>query len=247
MDLKKELVEVDEMVIGLDRSNITNEDQIQLPDLDDDRGSDDTPVEPESRSSSKLVNTLRERKHHAGIKIRKTLHMSKVSDDLDSKSPILANTADEESESRLVHKIPVPDKHTVKDFVHNPIDTVKSKVSNQGNQQVAANIAEKEISHGKDVDIVNAQDAVTRATTEREKLLAIKDLSKLMKERQGTYARWSLDRHVTKIRQLPRETMVKKPQAHFQKKGSQGQLVTDWHAYGSHVRFDAEFLALYLH
>jgi hypothetical protein len=119
--------------------------------------------------------------------------------------------------------------------VHNPVDTVKSKVSNQGNQQIAANIAAKEISHGKEVDLVNAHDAVTRATTEREKLLAIKDLSKLTKERQGTYARWSLDRHVTKVRRLPRESMVKKPQSQFMKKNSQGQLVTDWNAYGSHV------------
>jgi hypothetical protein len=240
MDPKKELVEVDETVIGLDRSNITHEGQIQIPDLDTDQSSDDTPVGPEPRSSSKLVNTLRERKHHAGIKIRKTLHISKASDDLDSQSPILANTADEESESRLVHNLPVPDKHTMKDFVHNPVDTVKSKVSNQGNQEVAANIAAKEISHGKEVDLINAQDAVTRATTEREKLLAIKDLSKLMKERQGTYARWSLDRHVTKVRRLPRESMVKKPQSQFTKKNSQGQLVTDWNAYGSHVSSTAD-------
>jgi hypothetical protein len=235
MDPKQELVEVDEMDIGLDRSNITHEGQIQLPDLDDSQSSDDARARPEPRSSHNLVNSLKERKHHAAIKIRKTLHISKATNDLSSQSPVLANTADEESDSRLVNQLPSPDKPTIKDFMHNPIDTVKSKVSDQGNQQVAANIAAKEISHGKEVDLVKAQDAVNRAATEREKLLAIKDLSKLMKERQGTYARWSLDRHVTKIRVLPRETMVKKPQADFQKKDSQGRITTDWRAYGRHV------------
>jgi len=231
----RELVEVNEIDIGLDRSIINKDNKIELPNLDSDHSDDDATSEPESRSSSKLVNSLRQRKHHAGIKIRKTLHISKATDDLSSNSPVLANTAEEDSGARLVHKLPVPDKPTMKDFMHNPVDTVKDKVSNQGNQQVAANIAAKEISHGNEVDLINAHDAVNRATTERERLLAIKDVSRLMKERQSTYARWSLDRHVTKIRILPRETMVKKSQAEFQKQDSQGHIVTDWNAYASHV------------
>jgi len=124
----------------------------------------------------------------------------------------------------------------MKDFMQNPVDTIKSEVSDQGNQEVAANIAAKEVSHGIEVDLIRAHDAVGEATTERARLLAINDVSKLMKERQGTYARWSLDRHVTKIRVLPRETMVKKSQAEFRKQDSRGKIVTDWHAYGAHVR-----------
>jgi hypothetical protein len=108
-------------------------------------------------------------------------------------------------------------------------------VSGEGNEQIAANIAAKEIPHGEEVDLINAHDAIAKAKTEHEKLLAIDDVKRLMKERQSTYARWSLDRHVTKIRVLPRETMVKKPQSAFQKMDSQGHVVTDWHAYGSHV------------
>ncbi|KAF2820305.1 hypothetical protein CC86DRAFT_428944 [Ophiobolus disseminans] len=233
MDTKKELVEADEFDIGLDRANITHENKIELPNLDSNH-SDDTQSEPDSQSPSGLRNSLRQRKHHAAIKIRRTLHISKATDDLNPQSPVIANT-EEESDSRLVHQLPVPDKPTMKDFIHNPVDTVKTKISNQGNEQVAANIAAKEISHGNEVDLVNAHDAVNRATTERERLLAIRDVSKLMKERQGTYARWSLDRHVTKIRILPSETMVKKPQAAFVKQDSRGHIVTDWHAYTSHV------------
>jgi hypothetical protein len=235
MDIKEELIQVDEDEIGLDRSGITPQNQVQIPKLDGDGGKAEPATEPEGRSSSNLVNSLKDRKHHAAVKIRKTLHISKVTDDLSSNSPVLANTTEEQSESRLVHKLPVLEKATLKDFVHNPVDTVKSKVSGQGNEQIAANIAAKEIPHGEEVDLINAHDAIGKAKTEHEKLLAIDDVKRLMKERQSTYARWSLDRHVSKIRVLPRETMVKKPQAAFQKKDRQGQVVTNWHAYGSHV------------
>jgi hypothetical protein len=236
MDIEKELVQVDEADIGLDRSNITQQNQIQIPKLEENNGNNHVNhAENEGSSSSKLVNTLKDRKHHAAVKIRKTLHISKATDDLTSQSPVLANTTEEQSDSRLVHQLPIPDKPTVKDFIHNPIDTVKSKVSDQGNQQVAANIAAKEISHGEEVDLVNAHDAVSRATTERERLMAIQDVKRLMKERQSTYARWTLDRHVTNVRVLPKETMVRKSQADFQIKDIRGQIVTDWNAYGSHV------------
>jgi hypothetical protein len=239
MDATKELVQLDGLDIGLDRSNITTEDQIQLPRLDhDDSSSDNTQAEPESRSSSHLINSLKERKHHAGVKIRKTLHISKATDNLASQSPVLANSGDEPpSKSRLVYPLPPPDKTTMKDFLHNPVDTVKSKVSDQGNQEVAANIAAKEIAHGEEVDLVKAHDAVGRAETESERLLAIQDVKRLMKERQSTYARWSLDRHVSKIRVLPKTTMVRRAQAEFQTKDVRGQVTTDWNAYGRHVGF----------
>jgi hypothetical protein len=236
MDPKEELLEVDVNEIGLDRSNITQEDQIKLPNLDEDQDDDGDEArhpEPDSRTASIKV-ALKERKHHAAVKIRKTLRLSKDSDNVPSQSPVLANTT-EQSDSRLVHKLPEPDKHGLKEFVHNPVDTVKSKVSGQGNQQVAANIAAKEVSHGQEVDLVNAHDAVGRAKTENEKLLAIEDVSKLMKDRQSTYARWSLDRHVTKVRLLPRETMVLKPKTAFQTRNTREEIVTDWNAYGQHV------------
>lgn len=235
MDPKKELVQVNEFDIGLDRSNITQEGQIKLPNPDDGETEDDRQsAERDARSPPSKLSALKERKHNAAIKIRQKLHISKESDHISSQSPILANTT-EDSDSRLVHQLPNPDKATFKDFVHNPVDTVKSKVSNQGNQEVAANIAAKEISHGQEVDLVNAHDAVARARTENEKLLAIKDVSRLMKERQGTYARWSLDRHVTKVRVLPRDTLVLKPQAAFQTRDARGKVVTDWRAYGQHA------------
>lgn len=237
MDLKKELVQVDEQDIGLDRANITSDNQIQLPALDDSSSSstDTNSSPPPSRSSSHLVNSLRDRKHHAAVKIRKTLHISKPTDDIDSASPILANTAEETSDSRLEHKLPVPDKHSVKEILHHPMDAVKSKVGDQGNHEVAANIAAKEIPHGDEVDLINAHDKVGSARTEQERVEATDEIKRLMRDRQSKFARWSLDRHVTKIRVLPREGMRRRERGEFEKRDADGRIVVDWRGYASHA------------
>jgi hypothetical protein len=247
MDLRKELVQVDKADIGLERSDITQQGQIELPDKR--IGSSDYDVahlrdpddytKPDTQSSTHhVVNKIRQKKHDAGIKLKKTFHIAKPSNEaekLDMQSPILANTTEvEQSNSRLDHK-PVPEKHTMEGLMHHPIDTVKEKVSNQGNQEVAANIAAKEIPHGQEVDLVNASTAVDRARTESEKLLAISNLSELLKQRQSTYVRWSLDRHVSKVRVLPRDTVVLRPRSDFERSNAQEGTVIDWRAYGLHV------------
>ena len=119
-----------------------------------------------------------------------------------------------------------------------------SKVSGQGNHQMAANIAAKEISHGQEVDLLNAHDRVENAETETEKVLAIQDLEKLMKERQTMYVRWTMDRHVTKCRVLPRETSVRKSRSEFETKNDQGETKLDWEAYGTHASLTCRRLLL---
>ncbi|CAO2658052.1 Nn.00g073120.m01.CDS01 [Neocucurbitaria sp. VM-36] len=247
MVLEDEFVQVDENQIGLDRSNITYKGQIQLPEQGHSQRHDDGPYQspskhvelqqPDSRSSTKLIkDSFKQKTHDASIKIKKTLHISKTSDELvTTSSPILANTAEGQSDSRLNNISPIPEKHTLKDLVHHPVETITSKVSNQGNQEVAANVAVKEISHGQEVDLVNASTAVERARTEHEKLLAIQNLSELLKERQSTYVRWTLDRHVTKIRIIPRDTVVRRPRTDYQKKDVRGEVIIDWKAYGNHL------------
>jgi hypothetical protein len=104
-----------------------------------------------------------------------------------------------------------------------------------GNQEVAANIAAVEIHHGQEVDLVNAASAAEEATTEKEKAAATQTLSELLKQRQSTYVRWSLDRHVTRLRVLPRDTMEQKPKEAFEETDAQGNTIINWKAYGLHV------------
>ncbi|KAF2491290.1 hypothetical protein BU16DRAFT_515579 [Lophium mytilinum] len=56
-----------------------------------------------------------------------------------------------------------------------------------------------------------------------------------MKERQSTFVRWTLDRHVTKVRVMPRDTFTRKSRAQFETKNTEGDIVMDWKAYGQHL------------
>jgi hypothetical protein len=152
MSLDTELVQVNNLDIGLERSHITQSGQIVLP--NDEVGSNDANAihlrdpdhyaEPDIQSSAhQMVNKVRQKKHNATVKLRKALHIQNASDDterLEAKSPILANTAEiEKSHSRLDNACTGPEKHTykdltLKDLIHKPVDTVKSKLSNQGMQ-----------------------------------------------------------------------------------------------------------------
>ena len=228
--------------IGLDRSAINQHGQIKLV-------NEELPSSMPSASSAALFHsqsspphrTIRhsfdDRRHFTATKIRKALHITKPSDDEQPTltSSILANDTSEPSKSRLIHALPVPDKRTIKEMLHDPIDTVKDKVLGQGSHQVAANIAAKEISHGQEVNLVNAHDRIKDAGTHEERLLAVQQVDRLIKGRQTTYVRWTMDRHVTKCRVLPRETFVKKDRSAFESKTLQGKTVIDWNAYGTHA------------
>jgi len=139
MDIDKELVQVDELHIGLDRSHITYEGQIEISGSRSESSNDDTPHprDPSPVSSTtRIVNKVRQKKHTAGVKIRKTLHIAKAEDEIEEPDPdavVLVDTTEvKQSKSRLDHKSTAAEKHTLKDLLHNPIDTVKSKGWNQG-------------------------------------------------------------------------------------------------------------------
>ena len=241
MQVGQESVSVPEGDIGLGRAAINQHGQINLVNQDLPTSLPPPGVAVPSHHQSSHPNrgirsSFDERRHDTAIKLRKVLHISKESDFKDDfTSPILANSTTEVSGSRLVHDLPVPDKRTMKEMIHNPVDTVKDKISGQGSHHAAANIAAKEISHGQEVDLVHAHDRLQHAETDSEKLLAVNDLDRLLRERQTMYVRWTVDRHVAKCRVLPRETFVQKSLSAFQSKNLQGQTVTDWRAYATHV------------
>jgi len=137
-DLQKELVEVDDLDIGLGRSHITSQGQIELPKKSSASSSSDFDgIQPDTQSSTHhLLNKVRQKKRHASIKIRETLHIAKPVDDVNepkSKALVLADTAAvKESNSRLDNKSTAPEKHSVKEILRCPIDTVKNKGWSQG-------------------------------------------------------------------------------------------------------------------
>lgn len=230
---------VDEFEVGLDRAKINEFAQIQFPETKVTQSEDgDTHSEHDDShaASRNVVDSIKAKKHRAGLKIRKTLHIGRASDDFELTTSALAGVNPEKSNSRYATEAPEPDKATLKDFIHNPLDTVRAKISEQTDQQVAGQITAKEVPHENEVDLIHASEAVENARDDAKRLLAIKDLSKLLKERQATYARWTLDRHITKIRRLPRDEMKLRPRSDFEKYNPQEGLIIDWRSYGQHVR-----------
>ena len=124
----------------------------------------------------------------------------------------------------------------LKDFAHQPVQTIKAKVERKTNREVAENLVTAEISHAHDVELVRAQDRMALATTDEERLSACQDLEVLKKARQDMFVRWTMDRHVLKIRQLERTPIQHRARAEFITKDEYGQGKMDWKAYGGHVR-----------
>lgn len=234
-------VNVDTHKVGLDRGHVLPHETIELPrdneplpgDASKPAVQENEHVDPSKREK------LREKKDHAKEKLKKVLHLhhETAADQYhDYEAPVLAEPPDEKSDSRLVYDPPAQDeKKTFKDFVHHPVSTVKESVQGEGSHEAAANIAAKETPHGKDVDLVRAHDRVENAQTETEKLLAIRDFDQLVRERQNLFIRWTVDRHITKLRRLPRDEFPRKRMRDFERWDPVEGKVVDWRGYLSNV------------
>jgi hypothetical protein len=212
-----------------DRAVINKSGRVQLTDPI----TSDAPTSPVHHS---LKDSLDERRHSAGVKLRKVLHISKPSDTATT-NPILAHDATAKSHrARLGDDLPDPKSISVDGLLHHPIDTIKDKISAQSSQQTAANIATKEISHGQEVDLVKAEDRVEAAATATERAIAVEERDKLLRERQNIYVRWTLDRHVAQVRVMPKN-IGKRDRSEFEHKTLEGDIAVDWKAYANHVCF----------
>ena len=137
---------------------------------------------------------------------------------------------------RLDDRPPKKGLDGLKDFTQHPIQTFRAKTERRTNREVAKNLATSEVSHAYDVELVLAQDRMAEANTEEERSSAYQNLEMLKKARQDMFVRWTMDRHVLKIRQLEMEPVPLMERAKFTRKGQFGHDETDWKAYGLHVR-----------
>lgn len=220
-------------IVALDRAAIKQSGQVQPSNQELPHPS------PLPHSGYRVRRSFDEHRHAAAAKFRKALHINDPSNvRLGVEAhPILAKeSTPEPCKSRLDHESSNSEQSTVDRLLHNPIDTIKDKISAQGSHQAAANVATVEISHGQEVELVKAQDRVEHAETNDEKITAVHERDWLVKERQNTYVRWTMDRHVTQCRPLPRDAFVRKDRSAFEHKTIDEGTVIDWKAYGTHVR-----------
>ena len=143
---------------------------------------------------------------------------------------------------RLDHTPANEGLHGLRDFVQQPLQTTKAKAERATNRGVAKNVATAEISHAHDVELVMAQDRLNAANTEEDRSSASYDLERIKKARQDMFVRWTMDRHVLKLRQLESQPTTSRSRGEFNRRSDDGQVKTDWTAYGQHVR---DVLSLY--
>ena len=139
-------------------------------------------------------------------------------------------------EDRLFHPAPEHKGPQVKDLLHNPVDTVSSVLHGASGAKMAAVMDNQVIAHGANVNMIRAYDKVADANNEEEKQSAVSELEDLKKTRQDQYVRWTMDRHVLKVRRIP-PLDLKRPQKKDFRTGDQtkeGQV--DWAMYSQSVR-----------
>lgn len=240
--MSAKISQASQSVPGLDRAHIDADGKIQHPSEllnspSNDSGFDELDAQGDDGEENHHKDDpepLSKRKR-LSLKTKKVLHIGgNYSPKITPTAPVLADAPDTISNSRLVHPIPKQEDHKFKDVLHHPVDTITSKVTGQGGQQVASNLVAKEISHGKEVELVQAQDEILNAKTDPATVLAIEEVGTLVKRRQDMFVRWTIDRHVTKVRILPEETVSKKEPKDFLIL-TDGKPRTDWIAYLNHV------------
>ena len=201
-------------------------------------------VEPEDRSPKVARNILdsrrmKELRTKAKTKTKEIFHRSE--DDATptrSKVACLAPPPSSAIENdRLFNALPENDGMQAKDLIHHPVDTVRSAMHGDVGAKFADVMDNQVISHAANVGLVRASDKLEEAQNQEEKTEALNELEVLKKERQDQYVRWTMDRHVLKVRQEPPRMVEKPHRKHYTKADGQGKVKVQWTDYGQQVRY----------
>lgn len=178
------------------------------------------------------------KRHQIKIKAKQILHVNHSGKDTStaangvtlSKSPDASTMPDRLDDSSANEGL-----HGFRDFIHQPVQTTKARVERATNREAAQTVATAEVSHAHDVELVMAQDRMNAANTEEERSSAYQDLERIKLARQDMFVRWTMDRHVLKLRQLESQPIPSRSRGEFTKRDDAGHAKTDWTAYGQHV------------
>lgn len=206
----------------------------------DDSDIDDSQGEPSAhprsfadvrRVSAKIRSTVQTKTH-------KILHTSRRQHELPApKAAALAPAPlHDGDDDRLFHPTPEHKGPQVKDLLHNPVDTVSSVLHGASGAKMADVMDNQVIAHGADVNLVRMYDEVARADNEEERLSALASLEDLKKSRQDQYVRWTMDRHVLKVRRIPPMNLQWPQKEEFKMRNQEGEGQVNWALYSQHVR-----------
>lgn len=125
-----------------------------------------------------------------------------------------------------------------KDFLHQPLDTLKSVAYKQGGKEFAEAIANTDATHGASVRLVLAHERISAENDGSEQEAhAVQEFTALKKERQDAFVRWTLARHVRRVKAVPPERPRRHSRNDFiwsDEEGGNERM--HWAEYGEHVR-----------
>ena len=153
-------------------------------------------------------------------------------------APCLApRPSDSMDDDRLYNPLPEPEGPSAKDLIHHPISTVQSRLHGASGAKFAQVVDNQVIAHGANVGLVRAWDKLGSAQNEEERNHAMDEVEDLKKERQDSYVRWTMDRHVLKVRQKPPRILERPRRKDYVKADKEGRIKLQWADYGRHVSF----------
>ena len=149
-------------------------------------------------------------------------------------APYPSNSTDDD---RLYNPLPEHKGMQAKDLIRNPISTVQSALHGASGAKFAQVMDNQVIAHGANVGLVRAWDKSESAQNKEEKNDAIDKVETLKKERQDSYVRWTMDRHVLKVRQDPPRTLERPRKEDYRKADREGKMEVQWASYGRQVGY----------
>ena len=138
-------------------------------------------------------------------------------------------------DDRLFHSVPEDPGPQVKDLLDHPVKTVSSLLHGASGAKAAEILDNQTIAHGANVRLVRAYDKAVDAGDIKEQESALGELDDLKKARQDQYVRWTMDRHVLKVRRIP-PLNIKRPQkTDFIMRDQTNEGQVEWAVYSQHV------------
>lgn len=88
----------------------------------------------------------------------------------------------------------------LKEFAQKPMESMKSMANKKGGMEFAENMADSDATHGASVQMVLAQEKIATETKTEDRQAAVEDFENHQKVRQDAFVRWTMSRHVQKVK-----------------------------------------------
>ena len=165
------------------------------------------------------------------------IHNDQRTSDATTLAPTLAPAPSPTTENdRFSGEVPEkPSLPPLKEFVTKPMETMKSVVHTKGGNDFAENVANTDVSHGAGVNLVLAHERIAASTNAQDRLIAAQDFETLKKVRQDSLVRWTMDRHVQRVKTVQAQRVPWLERREFVWNDG-GREKMHWLDYGHHVR-----------